>query len=488
MARRGLTRTVVVGVAAGLLIPWGTSPALAATTTPSPTPTATTAVPTTPTKPATTTTTTTPSTTPSTTLSTTRTKTATPTPTSPSPTTSPATSSPTATPSPSTPPPPEPGAETALTPEQVRQQVAAAAVLRAQLGVSNARLDAVLRTMTGISAQVSAALERQRTADQAASAAALTATTQLSRLINLHVQVLQGQSDLGRWAREAYATGGVLAEYQGWVTAFSGGSTADVAHDLALLQHVGVVNSTTLTRLQGASAQQQVVARTSAAAAARSRDAQAAATKAREKASALLLEQRQMLATLQAGQLKTVDRAQQASQRLGLSSSAAAQAAQAQLTAVLAARAAGRPVPLDPNDCQGLDTRPYANGEIPTAALCPLWGAPDKTLRADAAAAFRDLSKSFAAEFGRPICITDAYRTRAEQVSVFASKPGLAAVPGTSNHGLGLATDLCGGIQSFATIEHVWMLTHAGLFGWFHPSWAEPTGPKPEPWHWEFAG
>ncbi|MBC7639132.1 MAG: D-alanyl-D-alanine carboxypeptidase family protein [Rhodoferax sp.] len=195
-----------------------------------------------------------------------------------------------------------------------------------------------------------------------------------------------------------------------------------------------------------------------------------------------------MLATLQTGQLETVDRAQQASQRLGLSSSAAAQAAQAQLTAVLAARAAGRPVPLDPNDCQGLDTRPYANGEIPTAALCPLWGAPDKTLRADAAAAFRDLSKAFAAEFGRPICVTDAYRTRSEQVSVFASKPGLAAVPGTSNHGLGLATDLCGGIQSFATIEHVWMLTHAGLFGWFHPSWAEPTGSKPEPWHWEFAG
>ncbi len=366
--------------------------------------------------------------------------------------------------------------------------MAAAAVLRAQLGVSNARLDAVLQAMTGISARVSAALEKQHAADQAAADAAQAATTQLSRLINLHVQVLQGQSDLGRWAREAYATGGVLAEYQGWVTAFSGGSTADVAHDLALLQHVGVVNATTLTQLQGASAQQQIVAQTSAAAAGRARDAQAAAVKARQEASALLVEQRKTLATLQASQLKTVDRAQQTSRQLGLSSSAAAQAAQAQLTAVLAARAAGRPVPLDPNDCQGLDTRPYANGEIPTAALCPLWGAPDKALRADAAAAFRDLSKAFAAEFGRPVCVTDAYRTRAEQVAVFASKPGLAAVPGTSNHGLGLALDLCGGVQSFATIEHAWMLTHAGLFGWFHPSWAEPTGSKPEPWHWEFAG
>ena len=135
-----------------------------------------------------------------------------------------------------------------------------------------------------------------------------------------------------------------------------------------------------------------------------------------------------------------------------------------------------------------LDTRGYANGEIPTAALCPLWGAPGLSLRADAAAAFGALSKDFAAQFGRPLCVSDAYRTRTEQVQVFAQRPGLAARPGTSNHGWGSAADLCGGVQSFATIEHVWMLTHAGLYGWFHPSWAGPDGAKPEPWHWEYAG
>ncbi len=145
-------------------------------------------------------------------------------------------------------------------------------------------------------------------------------------------------------------------------------------------------------------------------------------------------------------------------------------------------------MPLDPDDCQGLDTRGYANGEIPTAALCPLWGAPDLSLRADAAAAFGAMAKDFAAQFGRPLCVSDAYRTRTEQVQVFAQRPGLAARPGTSNHGWGSATDLCGGVQSFATIEHAWMLTHAGLYGWYHPSWAGPGGAKPEPWHWEYAG
>lgn len=378
--------------------------------------------------------------------------------------------------------------EAALTRDQVRAQVAASLALRTQLKASDARLSVVVERMRGISARVSAALERQRTADQDAVTAQRSADEQLSRLVNLRVQVQLGQQDLGRWARAAYSTGGALAAYEGWVTALSGRSTTDVAHDLALLQHVGVVSNTTLTELQGASATQQVVARTASAAATRASAAKATAAQARAQAAALLTQQRTLLAGLQAAELRTVNRARLASERLGLSSSAAGIAAQAQLAAVLAARSGGRPAPLNPDQCQGLDISGYANGEIPTAALCPLWGAPDKALRADAAAQFRDLSKAFAAQFGRPLCVTDAYRTRTEQVVVFAQKPGLAARPGTSNHGWGTATDLCGGVQSFATVEHVWMLTHAGIYGWFHPSWAEPTGAKPEPWHWEFAG
>ena len=117
-----------------------------------------------------------------------------------------------------------------------------------------------------------------------------------------------------------------------------------------------------------------------------------------------------------------------------------------------------------------------------------MWGAPGKLLRSDAAAAMGRLSRAYAAEFGRPLCITDSYRTLAEQVQVYATKPALAAKPGTSNHGWGTATDLCGGVESFGTEQHAWMLAHAPLYGWFHPSWAGPAGSRPEPWHWEFAG
>lgn len=129
----------------------------------------------------------------------------------------------------------------------------------------------------------------------------------------------------------------------------------------------------------------------------------------------------------------------------------------------------------------------YPNGFIPRAALCPI-GAGRHALRCDAAAAFQALTSSYAAAFGRPGCVTDSYRTFAEQVRLYGVKPALAAVPGTSNHGWGLAVDLCGGIQSFGTVQHAWMVANASRFGWSNPSWARPGQGREEPWHWEFTG
>lgn len=138
--------------------------------------------------------------------------------------------------------------------------------------------------------------------------------------------------------------------------------------------------------------------------------------------------------------------------------------------------------------CAGASLTGYPNGRLPTAALCPLWGAPGQLLRADAAAAFTGMSTAYAAQFGSPICVTDSYRPYAVQVRLYREKPTLAAYPGSSEHGWGRAADLCGGIQSEGTAAHRWMLANAPRFGWFHPSWAEPGGSRPEPWHFEFGG
>ena len=138
--------------------------------------------------------------------------------------------------------------------------------------------------------------------------------------------------------------------------------------------------------------------------------------------------------------------------------------------------------------CTGGSTAGQANGNLDPAALCPLWQAPGQRLRADAAAAFNRLSEYHAATVGGPLCVTDSYRSYSEQVAVYQSRPGLAAVPGTSEHGWGKATDLCGGIQDAGSAASQWMQVNAGRFNFFHPSWAEPGGSKPEPWHWEFNG
>ncbi len=129
----------------------------------------------------------------------------------------------------------------------------------------------------------------------------------------------------------------------------------------------------------------------------------------------------------------------------------------------------------------------YPNGLIPPSAMCPL-GAAGHTLRCDAAAAYRAMSAAYAAAFGTPLCVTDSYRTYAGQVRLYGQKPALAAVPGTSNHGWGLAVDLCGGVERFGTPQYDWMKVNAGRFGFLHPDWAEPGNGREEPWHWEYAG
>ena len=98
------------------------------------------------------------------------------------------------------------------------------------------------------------------------------------------------------------------------------------------------------------------------------------------------------------------------------------------------------------------------------------------------------MSRAYEHDTGTPLCVTDGYRPLAEQFAVARDTPNLAARPGTSHHGLGIAADLCGGVQSFGTAAHLWMQQNAPLYGWYHPAWAEPSGSMPEPWHWEFAG
>ncbi|MPY78716.1 MAG: D-alanyl-D-alanine carboxypeptidase [Actinophytocola sp.] len=129
----------------------------------------------------------------------------------------------------------------------------------------------------------------------------------------------------------------------------------------------------------------------------------------------------------------------------------------------------------------------YPNGLIPPSALCGI-GIGGHALRCDAAQSFVAMSRAYAAATGSGLCVTDSYRSFPAQVDLYRRKPSLAAVPGTSNHGWGVAMDMCGGVESFGSAAHRWMQANAPAFGWIHPYWARQGGGREEPWHWEYVG
>lgn len=126
-----------------------------------------------------------------------------------------------------------------------------------------------------------------------------------------------------------------------------------------------------------------------------------------------------------------------------------------------------------------------SNGNIPASDLVSLSWAPTMKLRPEAAAALESLNNAYKLQFGHNLIVNSAYRSYAQQVILKATEGGLAASPGTSNHGLGIAVDL-GGI-SYGNAMDTWMLQNAPKYGWHRPAWATPNGSGPhEPWHWEY--
>lgn len=154
----------------------------------------------------------------------------------------------------------------------------------------------------------------------------------------------------------------------------------------------------------------------------------------------------------------------------------------------------GQRLRCDAPDYSGIRTGPvgqwggYSAGRIPREAMCPLpWTGDRHRLRCDAAQALAALNKAFRARFGRDLVVTDSYRTWEEQADCYRRKPGICIPPSDyGGHVWGLAVDLAGGVQTFGSPEHKWMRANASRYGWIHPTWAQPGGSNPEPWHWEF--
>lgn len=135
-----------------------------------------------------------------------------------------------------------------------------------------------------------------------------------------------------------------------------------------------------------------------------------------------------------------------------------------------------------------------SNGKVPASAMSRLGWCTDSQgngqwLRTAAATALTRLNEAFRAQFGENIAVDLSYRSYADQVAMREYYGTVAAVPGTSNHGLGLAFDVWEwSAYSFGSARYDWLVANGPDYGWVAPGWARASGSNPEYWHYEYVG
>lgn len=135
-----------------------------------------------------------------------------------------------------------------------------------------------------------------------------------------------------------------------------------------------------------------------------------------------------------------------------------------------------------------------SNGRIPADRMTPLGWCQDSQgnkqwLRSDAAAALTRLNEAFRAQFGENIAVDLSYRSYETQVAMREAYGSLAARPGTSNHGTGVAIDTWEWeAYSFGSARYDWLVANGPAHGWVAPDWARQGGSNPEYWHFEYVG
>lgn len=366
-------------------------------------------------------------------------------------------------------------AAAATTSGDVDASRAEAGRLAAQVDEQSDAVTAARSRLADLALAAGEALERYQLAEQALQDARADHWAQSERLAMAKEAASRSRAQLGRWAAQAYRDGGQGARYDEIVALLQAKSTADLSLRLIALGRVGRSVDAAVQAAESAERTQADAAGRAEQTAARAMELATEAEAARTESERLVGQQREQVAELDALLAQTQDAAAKAEADAARLAAASRLSPPNQVTGTVGA-------------CAGGDVTAYPNGQIPASALCPVWGAPGHLLRADAAFAFDQLAVAFARQYGRTLCVTDSYRALDSQVLLRAAKPSLAAVPGMSNHGWGKAVDLCGGVERFDTAEHQWMRLNAPLYGWFHPSWAQQGGSRPEPWHWEYAG
>lgn len=110
-----------------------------------------------------------------------------------------------------------------------------------------------------------------------------------------------------------------------------------------------------------------------------------------------------------------------------------------------------------------------------------------RKLSTPAALSYERLDTVFERRFGKTLLFGDGwtgYRSLEQQVVLY-DQLGYpkAAIPGTSNHGYGLAADFASGVNIYGSVEWRWMNTEGRTHGWVP---LNEGNLKFEPWHWVY--
>jgi hypothetical protein len=364
-------------------------------------------------------------------------------------------------------------------------QIAQAQVLSDELARSSAAIAAAAARLDRLAALANTLLQTYATAHTAELKARAEADRNVLLFQQLSAQAGQDRQTLVQWANQAYEGGGGSLTDMSALFALLGRSPEAASDTAAQLSYLTDQRNAAFERVQGQAQLQQDVAARAVEASTEAAAEAAKAADAKQALDAVIAEQKAQLEATRALHAARVAQAGPVSGLLlGSGTHAAVEAARSLRQAMVVS---GVSLNGSVKACSH-DEKPYPNGHLPASALCPLLGYPEQSLRPSAAAAFNAMSLAYERDTGHLICVADSYRSFAEQVSVKAERGKWAAQPGTSEHGRGLAVDLCGGIEDFGSAAHLWMRQNAPLYGWYHPDWAEPTGALPEPWHWQYAG
>jgi hypothetical protein len=375
--------------------------------------------------------------------------------------------------------------EAPVSPPTLAEQMEWARALTDDLTRTSAAIAAAADKLERLAVQANDLLQQYAEARDAERTARQEANRNVRLYQRLREQMGEDRRELAQWAYLAYAgTGGTISDL-GTLLDTLGKPAEEASDTVAQLAYLSDQRAGAFERVQTQTDLQRSVAQRAVEASTRATEAAAAAKEAKEKLDVVIAEQKAQLEATRRLHADQVGRAGPIAGLLLGSEDPDAVELSRKLRAALVipgVKADGSVKACSTNEAE------YPNGQVPAAGLCPLVGYPGESLRPGAAAAFNAMSLAYQKVSGVPLCVTDSYRSYVEQVAVKADRGKWAATPGLSQHGFGLALDLCGGVEDFGSPAHLWLKQNAALYGWFHPSWAEPSGSLPEPWHWEYAG